>query len=338
MTYASLRNELRRAGAFDPGKFYYAWQASSAFGIFGLAVLLLFHIHSLWMYPIVASVLAFASTRLGLLGHDLGHGQVFKAEAGNFIAMIGLIPLIGVSPSWWKSAHNAHHIYANDTVSDSHSNISVLAFSHDQFALKSDALRKVVKFQKYYFLPLLMLEGLVPKVNSWMAIIKGEGRHRGWEGAGLILHTFGMIAGAVIVLGPWHAALLVVLMHGVMGLYWGLLFAPNHKGMEQFTPGDRPDFVSAQVRATRNVTPNLFVDMLFGGLNYQIEHHLFPDLPRRGLKVARPIVRRFCEYAGFTYVEVNVLESYAITLHSLGDVVVEEKHAEGKHDILIESR
>src|ERR671912_590009 len=77
-------------------------------------------------------------------------------------------------------------------------------------------------------------------------------------------------------------------------LYLGCSFAPNHKGMPTLTEADQLDFLRRQVLTSRNVRGSRFVDFLLGGLNYQIEHHLFPNMPRPNLRHAQPLVREFC--------------------------------------------
>ena len=60
----------------------------------------------------------------------------------------------------------------------------------------------------------------------------------------------------------------------------GCSFAPNHKGMPVLSAGHTLDFLRKQVLTSRNIRGGWFVDILLGGLNYQIEHHLFPSMPR----------------------------------------------------------
>ena len=84
-------------------------------------------------------------------------------------------------------------------------------------------------------------------------------------------------------------------MHqAVFGLYMGCSFAPNHKGMPIVAAHEKLDYLRSQVLTSRNVRGGWFADQLLGGLNYQIEHHLFPSMPRPNLRHARPLVRTFC--------------------------------------------
>lgn len=104
---------------------------------------------------------------------------------------------------------------------------------------------------------------------------------------------------------------------GVFGLYLGSIFAPNHKGMPILTGKDRPDFLRRQVLTSRNVRGSRFIDIALGGLNHQIEHHLFPSMPTPQLRDAHPIVRRYCEELGIPYLETSLIASYRQALTSL---------------------
>jgi fatty acid desaturase len=110
---------------------------------------------------------------------------------------------------------------------------------------------------------------------------------------------------------PWWQALIFFLAHFCLtGLVLGLTFAPNHKGMPVVNANHQMDFLYVQVLTTRNVLPSPLVDYMYGGLNYQVEHHLFPGMPRCNLGKAREIVKAFCEESGLPYYETGVLESY----------------------------
>ena len=77
----------------------------------------------------------------------------------------------------------------------------------------------------------------------------------------------------------------------VFGIYMGASFAPNHKGMPIIPADAKLDFFSKQVLTSRNVSGGFWASALLGGLNYQVEHHLFPNMPRPHLAEAREIVR-----------------------------------------------
>ncbi|MBE7196076.1 MAG: fatty acid desaturase, partial [Gordonia polyisoprenivorans] len=111
------------------------------------------------------------------------------------------------------------------------------------------------------------------------------------------------------------------ILQGVWGVYMGCSFAPNHKGMPIIAAHEKLDYLRRQVLTSRNVRGGWFVDQLLGGLNYQIEHHLFPSMPRANLRRARQLVREHCAHHDITYTETGIYESYATALrylHELG--------------------
>ena len=116
-------------------------------------------------------------------------------------------------------------------------------------------------------------------------------------------------------LGP--AVLFIVVHQLAFGLYFSSVIASNHKGMP-FWDEDRPfDFLRQQVLTSRNVMSHPLTDFWYGGLNYQIEHHLFPNMPRNNLRAARVIVRSFCQERGITYYETGLRQSFVEVVQSL---------------------
>ena len=124
----------------------------------------------------------------------------------------------------------------------------------------------------------------------------------------------------LLVLSPLKAAVFIVVQQALFGLYLGCSFAPNHKGMPMLTADDQSDFLRRQVLTARNVRGNWLIDFALGGLNYQIEHHLFPSMPRPNLRRSREIVREFCQRHSLTYCETTLLRSYAQALRHLHEI------------------
>lgn len=106
----------------------------------------------------------------------------------------------------------------------------------------------------------------------------------------------------------------------VFGLLMGGTFAPNHKGMPLIPEGVKVDFLSRQVLTSRNVSGGFPMSMFMGGLNYQIEHHLFPNMARPHLARAREMVREHCATNGITYTETTLFQSYGIVVRYLNRV------------------
>jgi fatty acid desaturase len=128
------------------------------------------------------------------------------------------------------------------------------------------------------------------------------------------------VAAMLYFLGPWSALLVLVIYKGVGGAYMASVFAPNHKGMPQTDSGTRMDFVRTQVLTARNVRGHPLTDLWYGSLNYQIEHHLFPGMPRLNMRRAQPIIRQFCQEHGIEYYETSFIDSYRELLAFLNEI------------------
>jgi fatty acid desaturase len=127
-------------------------------------------------------------------------------------------------------------------------------------------------------------------VSSVQVLVRRGMRHRTWETLTLGLHAAGYLTAVLLVLPPVKAAVFIVVQQALFGLYLGCSFAPNHKGMPMLSADDQGDFLRRQVLTARNVRGNWLVAFALGGLNYQIEHHLFPSMPRPNLRRAQPII------------------------------------------------
>ena len=127
----------------------------------------------------------------------------------------------------------------------------------------------------------------------------------------------GYLAVVFLVLPPVKAVVFILVQQGLFGVYLGASFAPNHKGMPILDAADQTDFLRRQVLTSRNVRGGWLTDIALGGLNYQIEHHLFPSMPRPNLRRSQPLIREFCQQRGLPYCEASLAGSYAQALHHL---------------------
>jgi fatty acid desaturase len=94
-------------------------------------------------------------------------------------------------------------------------------------------------------------------------------------------------------------------------------FAPNHIGMPQIAHDQKVDYLRRQVLTSRNITGGPFVDFLMGGLNHQIEHHLFPSLPSANLRQARVMIRDYCLEKDLPYTERSLPVAMADVIRSV---------------------
>ncbi|MEA2125062.1 MAG: hypothetical protein QOI80_1844, partial [Solirubrobacteraceae bacterium] len=84
-----------------------------------------------------------------------------------------------------------------------------------------------------------------------------------------------------------------------------------------------------------NVRGGLFTDFLLGGLNYQVEHHLFPNMPRANLRKAQPIIRGYCQELDVLYTETSLIGSYTAAIKHLHHVGRELRTQPRRESILV---
>ena len=167
---------------------------------------------------------------------------------------------------------------------------------------------------------MLMLLAISMRESSVRAMMSRGYRNRKPEAILFGLHIVAYLTVVLLVLSPVKALVFVLVHQALLGVYLGSVFAPNHKGMPILSADDDSDFLRRQVLTARNVHGGRLTDVLLGGLNYQIEHHLFPSMPHPSLRRARPIVRAFCLSHGLTYAETSLFESYRQALRHLDTV------------------
>ena len=275
-----------------------------------------------WVAALNAVALALISGQLGFQLHDAGHQQMFARRWKN--VLVGFVTadlLLGMSHGWWVQKHNLHHGNPNHVDLDPDINNPAIAYTEAQALGRRGPLRLLARYQAYMFFPLLGLLAWSMHVAGVAFLIMRDSRHRHLEGLALVAHAVLYVSVLVLALGPWTALLVIAIHKAVGGFYLASVFAPNHKGMPQTDDQSRLDFLSAQVLTSRNIRGGWWRDVLYGSLNYQIEHHLFPTMPRNQVRRASPIVREFCARAGLRYHETSMLGSYGELLsflHAVG--------------------
>jgi len=308
--YAELKRRIVRAGLLKKQPGYYALNAAVRLALLAGSLTVLFTVETFWVQLLNAAFLAFAFTQIGFLGHDAGHKQIFERPARNGQIGLAINLLLGLSRSWWIDIHNQHHVNPNDLELDPHTALPIFAFSEEQARGKRGPLRRAIGYQSFYFFPILFLEGVGVRAASVQYLMTDRAKDRAAEALLIALH-FVLYFGIVFyVLSVWQAVAFIAVHQAMFGLYMGSVFAPNHKGMPTLSK-DRPlDFLRQQVLTSRNVTGHAATDFVYGGLNYQIEHHLFPSMPRNKLGEAQVIVRAFCVERGIPYRESGIVQSH----------------------------
>jgi fatty acid desaturase len=318
--YRDLKQRIQAAGLLERQPRYYLGKLLVTAALLALGLGLLWRFHQPGLAILLTLFLSVVSVQLAFLVHDAGHRQMFAHRWQN--ALVGLLLgdlLLGISYGWWVQKHNQHHANPNHADLDPDIDLPLLAFSAEQAATKRGLPRLITKQQVYWAVPLLSLVVYGQRLAS-LRFLAAPSRYRRWELAALIGHLVLYIGVPLLVLGPWTTLLVVLVHQACTGIYLGLVFAPNHKGMPLVDAKTPLDPLRAQVLTARNVRAHPVVDWCYGGLNYQIEHHLFPALPRNRLRAAQPLIRTFCQERGVPYYETSVVRSYQEILHYLYSV------------------
>jgi fatty acid desaturase len=320
--YAELSRLVREAGLLHRRTRYYAWKIVVTIGALAGGWAAFVVVGDSWWTLAVAAFLAVLFTQVGFLGHDAGHRQIFGSRRSSYIAGVLLGNLgIGLSYGWWVAKHNRHHAHPNTEGADPDIAPGAIIFSATQLNAPRGVVRLVRRYQAYLFFPMLLLEAVNLHAASVRALARRTSRHRRTEAALFAAHFAGYLALVLVVLGPGlKAVAFTMVQQGLFGLYLGCSFAPNHKGMLVLTASDRSDFLRRQVLTSRNIRGGWLTDLVLGGLNYQIEHHLFPSAPRPSLRRCQPLIREFCEQRGLPYCQTSLAGSFAAVLGHLNSV------------------
>lgn len=275
----------------------------------GLSAYVITTTDTLWIQLLNACVAAFFTVQLGLLGHDLSHDGVFASKKKNDLWALVVWGIgCGLSEGRWFSKHNAHHRSPNHIGNDPDVDIPFI-FSHEQASLYPAFYHKYLfPYQEYLFWVGVWFVYPYNILNSMKFLF----REFSWRSATeifLMLTHFTLTFGFTFWFLPISTAILFNLtVMLAAGVYMGMIFAPNHKGEDMLTPEEEHNWVH-QITLTRNLIPSPVVSYFFGGLDRQVEHHLFPTMSRFQYHRAQEIVRGFCAEKNIPYKETTWLES-----------------------------
>ncbi|KAA8887161.1 acyl-CoA desaturase [Nocardia colli] len=319
--YARLLRRISAAGLMDRRPIYYAVRLSLVGLAFigGWAAFVL--VGDSWWTLLIAAFMAVIFAQVALVMHDVAHRQVFRLRGtteivGRIVGNAG----IGLAYGWWQDKHTRHHANPNHEELDPDVAPDILVWSQRQARASRGLARFIGRAQAFLFFPLLLLEGINLHVAGVRALRNRSVKRRVLEGSLLFAHFAGYLAVLFAVLPADKAIAFLAVHQALFGLYMGCIFAPNHKGMPTLTGDDRPDYLRRQVLTSRNVRGGALTDFALGGLNYQIEHHLFPSMPTPNLRRAQVIVRDYCAEIGVPYHETGLIASYAEALKHLHHV------------------
>ncbi|MCP5095170.1 MAG: acyl-CoA desaturase [Chloroflexi bacterium] len=320
-TYTILKKRINENGLLEKQPGYLTRRMIFNFVMMAISITILFATDNGWIQAANALFMGFIYGQLGFVAHDVGHRQAYrKAKTNDFFGLLHANLLIGMSFGWWMDKHNQHHANPNEQDTDPDIDFPFLAFSKADAVEKRGLFRWMVKHQAYLFFFLVPFESFSLRFGSAEFLIKSKWKYRLIEVVLLALHFTWFFTLIFSALPVGIAILFICIQQGFFGFYLASVFAPNHKGMLIVEENMKLDFLLQQILTARNVKSHPFTDFWYGGLNYQIEHHLFPTMAENKLREAQKIVKQFCVEFEIPYYETSVWRSYVEILEYLHEV------------------
>ncbi|MDX6321300.1 MAG: hypothetical protein QOF52_1158 [Propionibacteriaceae bacterium] len=328
-SFKELTQKVQQAGLMKRRYgFYWTSMGVAAAAVAGIVVGMSFVGHSWWQL-LFAAALGVVLSQLGFLGHEAAHRQIFKSHRWNdWTARVLSTLLVGLSYGWWMNKHSRHHANPNKVLKDPDINNKAIAFTVEAAEARTGLGAKLATRQGWFFLPLLLLEGLSLHVSSVRYLLTSPlAKQRPVEIAFLSLRLVGYLAIVFWLLPPGIAAGFIGVQLAVFGFLLGGAFAPNHIGMPIVPADVKIDFLRRQVLMSRNISGGRLTRFFMGGLENQVEHHLFPMMARPNLRRAQLIVREHCREHGISYTETSLVGSYRSILGYLNQVGLKNRDA-----------
>uniref|UniRef100_A0A914MQU5 Fatty acid desaturase domain-containing protein n=1 Tax=Meloidogyne incognita TaxID=6306 RepID=A0A914MQU5_MELIC len=334
-SFSRLKIQVREKGLFRGDNSYFARKFIEAIGLISFSLFL----QSKEYFVFSALFMGLAWQQLGWMIHEYGHQQHFKNHwwndccgyvCGNFLQ--------GFSLAGWKNQHNVHHAATNIDGRDGDLDLLPLwaTVGTHLMRLKGNSLcARLIPFQHLYWafaLPLLRLSWLLQTLQfvfSMQSSFYNIYRERALIEQLTVIAHWTLVLTQYYFLPNYQVRLEYFL---ISQLFAGFLLSHvvtyNHYSTDKFPHNDPilSNYACLQLYTTRNMRPGLVIDWLWGGLNYQIEHHLFPTMPRHNLKKVMPLVKEFCAKNNLPYMVDDYFTGFKLTikhLHNVADIASE---------------
>lgn len=322
-----MRKQVQSLQLFDSSKLFYAYKIFTNVSICALSVVLATNFTSWFATAFAAFLMALFWQQCGWLAHDFLHHQVFIHRGINnaFGILIGNI-FQGFSVSWWKNKHNHHHAVPNVTDAPGGGDPDIatmpILFWSEKLVEGEDLEtlpRWMLRNQAVMYWPVLCMARASWVMQSILYQIPKRNPHATSlamyisEIAGLAVHHASflyLVYKIAIIISLPKAIAFMLLCQAFGGVLLGVVFTVGHNAMDVLTLDEMRsvDFVRLQVRTTRNVDQHWFSDWFTGGLSYQVEHHIFPTVPRHHLPKVAKLMRQFCLKHNIPYTSQGLIE------------------------------
>lgn len=321
--YAALKQIVTKEGILKRDYGFYALLAAFVFSGFFFSLYYVVITALSWQLFFWSLVFSFFTVQIGGLIHDSGHRAIFSSSKLNDIFGYFCDAFVTIGYGSWNVTHNAHHAHPNTEDEDPDIELLLHSFTKERFAKQRGLLKFLSKFQVYLYYPLRSIVPITRRLSSIRYFKAKRKWSMWWEVTLWAMGIFIYFVLPFLVFPLPKALFLFIFVNLTTGFYMSNIFAPNHKGMPQIAKNVKISFLEHQILTTRNIYGHPITDFVFLGLNYQIEHHLFPNCPRNKLKLITPYVKEICERLNLDFTEVSVLESNRIILSELKQIAAQ---------------
>jgi delta8-fatty-acid desaturase len=293
-----------------------------------------------WVHMLSGALLGFSWIQVAYLGHDSGHYQMMKTRGWNkFMGILIGNCVTGISIAWWKWTHNAHHIACNSLDYDPDlQHLPMFAVSTRLFnsltscfynrELTFDPLSKFfVSFQHYSFYPIMC----VARVNLYLQTFLLLSSKR--KIPDRALNIFGTLVFwtwfplLVSCLPNWTERVCFVMVSFCVTAIQHVQFCLNHFAANVYVgPPKGTNWFEKQAAGTIDISCSYWMDWFYGGLQFQLEHHLFPRLPRGQLRTISPIVKELCKKHNLPYRSLSFYEANVTTIKTLREAAMQARN------------
>uniref|UniRef100_A0A7S2LV63 Fatty acid desaturase domain-containing protein n=1 Tax=Zooxanthella nutricula TaxID=1333877 RepID=A0A7S2LV63_9DINO len=245
-----------------------------------------------------------------------------------------LAAVMGISSCWWKRNHNTHHVVCNSVEHDPDiQHMPILAVTpkiwdkpywstyYTKWVSMDGVARFLVSNQHIVFYPMMALARFNLYAQSLIQLCSPEVVHfRKVELSALAVY-FAWVAKVALSMPSWVEVVgWLLVSHAVAGILH-VQIVISHWAMETYHGhaynDDKDEWYITQLKTTMNVATPPALDFVHIGLQFQIEHHLYPRLPRHNLRKARELVMEVCKKHGIHYHEPGFWQANVETVQTL---------------------
>nr|CAD2176380.1 unnamed protein product [Meloidogyne enterolobii] len=330
LEFEELRQKVHSEGLLLPKPLFYVRKIFEVFTLLFFA----FWLQYKTFYIFSALILALTWQQMGWLCHECCHHQPTKNRRINdFLSLFLGNFSQGFSRDWWKDKHNLHHATTNIISRDGDIDLApLLALVPDDLfkqktLISNLILRLIIPYQYFYFTlmyPLLRISWVTQSILHLFTSSKSK-----YKNIEMLLYLNNLLYldigfGYFCSFGYYLLFILelFILLYLIAGTLIALVVSYNHNSVPKFpeNSGLLNNFAALHILTTRNMKSSPFVDWFWGGLNFQIEHHLFPTMPRPNLGRCSQLVRQFCKNNQLPYMEDDFFTGYFASLKLLHKV------------------